>query len=519
MGATAGTQVLATTPPRPRSDSWAARRLSRNTFQSSDMPRRTRLHQHSRQTRSRGRSAPLGYLAALALIWSCAVFQKGATNDRDWIVCMFAIGALTLLYWARTPRRELAPALPRWTSLPLALLLGVMVLQLVPLPAPLLDGISPARAELRNSLAAAASPGWSSASVAPAKTVFHLVRFLGCIATLLLARELTWRLRLNNWMVAVPLVLVASLEGLLAVIQTTVQPSRLGVSGTYVNHNHLAGMLELSLPFSLAVVAVLLKRIRSDRPPGGVLTAKAAAGVAGAALVFAGLLCSFSRAGFVAALISVAVMAALALTARGTSRARIAAALAAILFLAAAFFLLLPDGFIVRYAGVASTDGLLREGRVSLWSETLDLVRAYPLLGCGFGAYQSAFYQFKRSWPQVTDDYAHNDYLQLLAELGPLGLLSGLWLVAGILAGVIAARRDLPHPSLPVALACAGSLVAIGIHSAADFNLYIPANSMQFAWILGIASALPLLSAGQKRGLPDAPRVDGAGQGAVRLAS
>ena len=467
------------------------------------MPSRTRLRQHSRQERSHGRSGWLGYLAGLALIWSYAVFQKGATAERDWLYCLLAVGALTLLYWLRTPQSDLAPAPPRWTSLPLLLLLGVMVLQLVPLPASLLESTSPARAELRSALAAA-SPGWSSASLTPSKTVFHLLRFLGCIATLLLARELTWRLRRKSWMVAVPLVLVASLEGLLAVIQTAVQPSGLGVSGTYVNHNHLAGMLELSLPFSLAIVAVLLTRIRSAGPPGGVLTAKAAAGVIGVALIFAGLLCSFSRAGFPAALISIAVMAALALTARGVSRARIAAALAVILFLAAAFFLLLPDGFIARYAGVATTDGLLSEGRVSLWSETLDLVRAYPVLGCGFGAYQSAFYQFKRSWPHVTDDYAHNDYLQLLAELGPLGLLSGLWLVGGILAGVIAVRRKLPDQSLPVSLACVGSLVAIGIHSVVDFNLYIPANSMQFAWVLGIASALPLLSAGRKGALPAA---------------
>ncbi len=471
----------------------------------------------SRRARSRGRSGGLGYLAGLALIWSCAVFQKGATDDRDWIVCLLAIGALTLLYWLRTPRNQLAPALPRWIWLPLVLLLGVMALQLVPLPAPLLESASPAHAELRNSLAAA-SPGWSSASVNPSKTMFHLLRFLGCIATLLLVRNLTWHFRRESWIVAIPLVLVASLEGLLAVIQTALQPSRLGVSGTYVNHNHLAGLLELSLPFSLAVVAVLLGKIRSGGPPGGWMTAKAAASITAVALILAGLLCSFSRAGFVAALISVAVIAALALKARGTNRARFAGALAAMLLLAAASFLLLPDGFIVRYAGVASTDGLLREGRVSLWSETLGLVRAYPVLGCGFGAYQSAFYRFKRSWPQVTDDYAHNDYLQLLAELGPIGLLAGLWLVAGILAKAISVRRKLPDHSLPVALASVGSLVAIGIHSGADFNLYIPANSMQFAWILGMASALPLLSAGRKRAQPDRGSVGGTGEASARVA-
>ena len=463
------------------------------------MPSQKRSRQLLGQDRSPGRASAHRYLAALGLIWAYAVFRKGATHDRDWIVCVLAIGVLTLIYWLRTSPSDLAPSLPRWTWLPLALSIGVMVLQLVPLPVGLMETVSPVRSELQDSLAAAASPGWPAVSVAPSKTVFHLLRFLGCVATLLLARELTWRFRRASWMPAVPLVLVASLEGLLAVIQTAAGPSRLGVSGTYVNHNHLAGMLELSLPLSIALVAVLLNRIRSTGPPGGSLTAKAAAALTGAALIFAGLLCSFSRAGFVAALMSVAVMGALAFIRRGSGRAKAAGALAAILLLATVFFLLLPDGFAVRYAGIASTGGFLSEGRVTLWSETLDLVRAYPVLGCGFGTYQSAFYKFKKSWPQVTDDYAHNDYLQLLAELGPIGLLTGLWLVAGIFAVLIVFRRKLPDQPAAVALACIGSVVAIGIHSAADFNLYIPANSMQFAWILGIASALPLLSVPRNR--------------------
>ena len=343
------------------------------------MPSGKRSRQLFGQDRGRGRWGAPGYLAALGLIWSCAVFRKGATNDRDWIVCLLAIGALTLFYWLRTSENELAPALPGWTWLPLGLLMGVMVLQLVPLPAALMEIVSPARAELQDSLAGGGSPGWPSVSVAPSKTAFQLLRFLGCVATLLLVRNLTWRLRRGSWIVAIPLVFVASFEGLLAVIQTAAGPSRLGVSGTYVTHNHLAGMLELSLPLSLALVAVLLSRMRSDGPASGLLTAKAAAGLIGVALIFAGLVCSYSRTGFVAALISVAVMTSLAFIRCGAGRAKIATALAAILLLAAVFFFLLPDGFLVRYAGVASTDGLLSEGRVSLWSETLDLVRAYPI--------------------------------------------------------------------------------------------------------------------------------------------
>ena len=38
------------------------------------------------------------------------------------------------------------------------------------------------------------------------------------------------------------------------------------------------------------------------------------------------------------------------------------------------------------------------------------------------------------------------------------------------------------------AVACAGALTAILLHSLADFNLYIPANAMLLAWIAGMTA-------------------------------
>jgi hypothetical protein len=38
------------------------------------------------------------------------------------------------------------------------------------------------------------------------------------------------------------------------------------------------------------------------------------------------------------------------------------------------------------------------------------------------------------------------------------------------------------------AVACAGALAAILVHSLADFNLYIPANAMLLAWIAGMTA-------------------------------
>ena len=84
---------------------------------------------------------------------------------------------------------------------------------------------------------------------------------------------------------------------------------------------------------------------------------------------------------------------------------------------------------------------------------------------------------------------SHNDYLQYLAELGLIGY--GI-LVAAIVGVLIPVIKGIIHGEDEnrrlLLVGCAGSFVAIGLHSFVDFNLYIPANAMILAWIAGVAS-------------------------------
>ena len=52
------------------------------------------------------------------------------------------------------------------------------------------------------------------------------------------------------------------------------------------------------------------------------------------------------------------------------------------------------------------------------WKESLPLVAAYPITGCGLGAYESCFLAYKKVAPGYTVDFAHNDYLHVMAEFG-----------------------------------------------------------------------------------------------------
>jgi O-antigen ligase len=153
----------------------------------------------------------------------------------------------------------------------------------------------------------------------------------------------------------------------------------------------------------------------------------------------------------------------------------------------AGFVFLPPDKLILRFAQIASVEGLTAEGRINLWAETIPLIHAYPIFGCGLGGYETAFLKFKVSEPLITDDFAHNDYLQLLAELGLVGFLIVAALAFSVVRAafrkaVMSADREQRY----FAVASAGALAAILLHSLADFNLYIPANAMLLAWIAGM---------------------------------
>ena len=438
----------------------------------------------------RRHEAPLS-LAALGAILAYGVINAGGKLKQDWTLCLLGVAVLALIWWGGVGR-ERPPALPREVRWPLGLLLACAFLQVVPLPLVVVLVLSPARGEVHEALAGIVSgAGWVPITLGPEATLFQAVRIAGCVLVMLLARELTWRLGRRRWLAAAPIVAIAGVEAALGLTQHLLGGSQQGATGTYANHNHFAGLLEMSMPFALMAAVAATRELRPGHHPKTGVAFKACGLWGLGALIFVGIVCSFSRAGFVAGLVSLFVMAGLSLADRVRGGKRLLALLLVAGVLFAGFLLLTPDGFIVLYARAATLEGLVAEGRLLLWRETLPLIRSYPLLGCGLGTYESAFLRYKKSWPHVTDNYAHNDYLQGLAEFGVVGFLICATLIASIAVKVfrVAVRGGSPSRRL-LALACLGSIAAILTHSLTDFNLYIPANAMLFAWVLGITAAL-----------------------------
>ena len=125
--------------------------------------------------------------------------------------------------------------------------------------------------------------------------------------------------------------------------------------------------------------------------------------------------------------------------------------------------------------------------RTELWHSAWDDYRANPVLGSGPGTYEQYWNEHRPIQHKVRD--AHNLYLEVLAELGPLGLLLllvalGAPLVAGILAR--------GHPLVPLALAAYSAYL---VHAAVDWDWEMTAVTLA-ALVCGVA----MLAAANRRG-------------------
>ena len=261
-------------------------------------------------------------------------------------------------------------------------------------------------------------------------------------------------------------------------------------TGTFVNPNHFAGLLAMSLPCGLALIGDRLQR-RGPQDRRGSLAAWLSgegARVWLLALLFAmglaGLLLSYSRAGIALGLLACGLT--LVATARpGGVKLRLVIAL---LVAAAAAVPLLQIGTERLIARYADTPEELGGARLRVWADSLSLVRAQPLTGCGFGAFAASYPLVRSQEIRRLFVHVHNDFLQTWVEGGALG--GGLLLIVLLPLGSVAVRT-LAGAKGPLAVGFAAGLAAVLLHSLVDFSFHMPANAATAAALAGVLLGLP----------------------------
>jgi O-antigen ligase len=140
-------------------------------------------------------------------------------------------------------------------------------------------------------------------------------------------------------------------------------------------------------------------------------------------------------------------------------------------------------------------DQLVRSGspdpsRAIIWRATARMIRDFPLLGAGLGAYHTVYPSYAESDKLFGLDYSHNDYLQVLADGGALG---GIAAISFIVATFSAIRHGI-HARDPLlaglTLAAAAGIFAVLIQSLSDTDVQIPSNALLFLVLSAVVSQI-----------------------------
>jgi len=262
------------------------------------------------------------------------------------------------------------------------------------------------------------------------------------------------------------------------------------IYGSYVNHNHYAGLMELLIPIPLVIA---LSQLVHEKE-------RLVAGVA-AAIMVGTVFLSGSRGGMIAVLVELIVFAVVVF--RKQKGIRIAIGAVAFVIVLGSLLAWLGGKELTNRVSSISTEAhseISGGVRLSIDRDGLKMFRQKPILGWGLGNFPVVYPQFRSFYTNFFVNEAHNDYLQLLAEMGLAGFGLMIWFV------IVLYRRALQKiknwnsdVSCATTLACTLGVTGILIHSFFDFNLQIPANAALFYVFGSIAAAPALLQRSKKR--------------------
>lgn len=243
------------------------------------------------------------------------------------------------------------------------------------------------------------------------------------------------------------------------------------IYGSYVNHNHYAGLMEMLVPIPLVLTMGHLVK-------GG---KRALVGFC-AVLMIATIFLSRSRGGMIAFGLEIIVLSALTLTRRKNPRAALISL--ALCLLVLAFLLFLGRGQVLGRLGDLDS-GL----RLYITRDCLRMFAGRPVLGWGLGTFPTVYPRYRSFYTNLFVNEAHNDYAQLLVETGVVGFGLMIWFLIHLFQRAWPSSRRWEFKwdgavSLAALLGCTGML----FHSFVDFNLQIPANAAVFYALCGLAT-------------------------------
>jgi O-antigen ligase len=268
--------------------------------------------------------------------------------------------------------------------------------------------------------------------------------------------------------------------------------------GTFGQPNPFGGFMGMLIPLSLAVVAVsilLVFKGRSAALPQ--MTFVIILSGASLGLMSAGIIMSWSRGAWLGLLAALTMMT-IAFP-RKAWHGLVLGAMVVVIIAGLWVSGLLPNSIVQRIQSSADELFAIQDvrgvdidpenyavvERLAHWQAALNMARSSPFAGVGLGNYEVVYDNFRLiNWLEPLG-HAHNYYLNILAEMGLLGLLvyGKVWFILFMTA--YQARRH-PNPlSRAIAISILGTWTYFSVHSLFD-NLYVNNAFLHLGILIGV---------------------------------
>lgn len=400
-------------------------------------------------------------------------------------------------------------------AIPLALAIGFAFLQILPLPAKMVQSISPISAQLRSELTSdqtlsQESQNNISLSLYPSATRGDLVLLtlgitvfaLGYVlfASSAASRILLVAVALNGMALACVGLVQEVAADPHSILWFTIPAG--GPFATFVNQNHAGGYLNLCLACAVGTLVWAWRRSSTnevDERPSRERTklfdslTDAISRLNGSilfslsliAFLIAAIVCSLSRGAFIGMCVATLVATLVYRTRRGAHRALLGAvAIAAGIGLVA--WLGLGEIVTDRLATLFDREAMAEHSLLEHWPVAARAIPDFWLTGSGLGTYGYIYGLYLDGPIGPWFIRAENQYLEALVDGGIIGFLLLFTALVLVWLAAIGYVRRAGHVA-DTALAASG-IFAIGsqtITAAFDFGLYAPANLMLFAILCG----------------------------------
>lgn len=266
-------------------------------------------------------------------------------------------------------------------------------------------------------------------------------------------------------------------------------------TGTFVNRNHLAGYLEMTLALGLGLMIANLGEGRSRtwrqffRSWTEVLLGPKVRIRICLILMVIGLIMTRSRMGNTAFFVGMGIAGLIGLFVFRKSQTGVVALFVSILVID---ILLLGTFFgIEELQQRLEETNVEEEQRITAVMLSLGLVQMAPWLGHGLGTFYAVFPMVRNHEIWGFYDHTHSDLVEFPLELGVIGSipLVALFFLAFYMAiRVQLMRHNRFYRAMGFSVTMA--MISIGLHSTTDFNLQVFSNAATFVCIM----AMPWLS-------------------------